>query len=200
MVYGLTYGINALLLVFYPLAGFLADACWGRYITVKNSLCFLFWSIVLILNLSGLAVLGSTSMMIKADSFGTIQAITIAVLCVVFGLPVLSGLIQLLFCSIIAFSANIIQFELDQLHDAPAESLTLYIHWYVWTNQVGVFLLRLPSASLFNDSLKFNSICLQSWIDIFSTNSFRNHSLLGKIQTSLVLNRAWQCKPLQTGI
>jgi peptide/histidine transporter 3/4 len=40
----------------------------------------------------------------------------------------------------------VIQFGFDQLHDSPAESSTLYIHWYVWTNQVGLFLLRLPSA------------------------------------------------------
>ena len=157
MVYGLSYGINALLFVFYPLAGFLADVRWGRYTTVKNSLCFLFWSIVLMPILAGLAFLGSTPLIIKSYDYytfsvSTTQTIITTVLCAVFGLPVLSGLI-LLFCSITAFSANVIQFGLDQLHDAPAESLKLYIHWYVWTNQVGLFLLRLPSASLFNDDI-----------------------------------------------
>ena len=150
-IYGLSYGMNALLLVFYPLAGFLADVRWGRYTTVKNSLCFLFWSIVLISVLAGLALLGSTPLWFI--SYSTTQTITVAMLFVVFSLPVLSGAILFL-CSIIAFNANVIQFGLDQLHDAPAESLKLYIHWYVWTNQVGLFLLRLPSASLFDDSLK----------------------------------------------
>ena len=42
LIYGLSYGMNGLLFLFYPLAGFLADVRWGRYITVKNSLCFLF--------------------------------------------------------------------------------------------------------------------------------------------------------------
>ena len=142
-IYGLSYGMNALLLVFCPLAGFLADVRWGRYTTVKNSLCFLFWSIVLISVLAGLALLGSTPLWFI--SYSTTQTITVAMLFVVFGLPVLSGAILFL-CSIIAFNANVIQFGLDQLHDAPAESLKLYIHWYVWTNQVGLFLLRLPSA------------------------------------------------------
>ena len=150
-IYGLSYGMNALLLVFYPLAGFLADVRWGRYTTVKNSLCFLFWSIVLISVLAGLALLGSTPLWFI--SYSTTQTITVAMLFVVFSLPVLSGAILFL-CSIIAFNANVIQFGLDQLHDAPAESLKLYIHWYVWTNQVGLFLLRLPSASLFDDDLK----------------------------------------------
>ena len=155
MLYGLTYGTNALLLIFYPLAGFLADVCWGRYTTVKNSLCFLLWSIILISVLAGLALLGSTPLWFISyySSVSTTQTIVTTVLCVVLGLPVLSGVI-LLFCSITAFSANVIQFGLDQLHDAPAESLKLYIHWYVWTNQVGLFLLRLPSASLFDDGLE----------------------------------------------
>ena len=104
--------------------------------------------------LAGLVFLGSTPLLIKLDdSLSITQTIVTTVLCVVLGLPWLSGLI-LLFCSITAFSANVIQFGLDQLHDAPAESLKLYIHWYVWTNQVGLFLLRLPSASHFNDFLK----------------------------------------------
>ena len=161
MVYGLLYGINALLFVFYPLAGFLADIRWGRYTTVKNSLCFLFWSIVLISVLAGLALLGSTPLIIKSYDYypfsvSTTQTIVTTVLCVVLGLPVLSGLI-LFFCSITAFSANVIQFGLDQLHDAPAESLKLYIHWYVWTNQVGLFLLRLSSASHFSTSITYAS-------------------------------------------
>ena len=103
--------------------------------------------------LAGLALLCSTPLFIKSYTFSisTTQTIVTTVLCVVFGLPVLSGLIR----SITAFNANVIQFGLDQLHDAPTESLKLYIHWYVWTNQVGLFLLRLPSASLFDDSLKF---------------------------------------------
>ena len=60
MLFGLSYGISALLLVFYPLAGFLADVRWGRYATVKNSLCFLFLSTVIMIILTGLALLGST--------------------------------------------------------------------------------------------------------------------------------------------
>ena len=42
LIYGLSYGMNALLFLFYPLTGFLADVCWGRYTTVKNTLCFFF--------------------------------------------------------------------------------------------------------------------------------------------------------------
>ena len=150
ILFGLSYSISALLLFFYPLAGFLADVCWGRYATVKNSLCFLFWSIAMIIVLTGLALLGSTPMFMRVDDYNydsihTIKIVTIAVLSIIFGIPVLLGIILLL-CSTIAFNANVIQFGIDQLHDAPAESSTLYIHWYVWTTQVGLFLIRLPAA------------------------------------------------------
>ena len=157
LIYGLPYGLNALLFLFYPLAGFLADVRWGRYITVKNSLCFLFWSVVLMAFVAGLGMLVSTIMFMQSyyyDSLTTTEAITIAVLCLVFGVPGLCGL-MLCFSSIVAFSANVIQFGFDQLHDSPAESSTLYIHWYVWTNQVGLFLFRLPSAVFSYDFTKY---------------------------------------------
>ena len=158
ILFGLSYGISALLLVFYPLAGFLADVCWGRYVTVKNSLCFLFWSITMIIVLTGLALLGSTPMIMRVDDYNydsihTIEIVTVAVLSIIFGIPVLLG-IMLFLCSTIAFNANVIQFGIDQLHDAPAEYSSLYIHWYVWTSQVGLFLIRLPSATVFSFVIK----------------------------------------------
>ena len=89
LLYGLSYGMNALLFLFYPLAGFLADVCWGRYATVKNSLWFLFWSIILVLFAASLVLLGSTLMITRY----TIQVITVAVVCVVFGLPAICGVV-----------------------------------------------------------------------------------------------------------
>ena len=102
--------------------------------------------------LAGLGMLGSTTIFLQSEHYESltrsnlkkviIEYVTIAVLCVVFGLPV----VTLFLSSIVAFSANVIQFGFDQLHDSPAEASTLYIHWYVWTNQVGLFLLRLPAV------------------------------------------------------
>ena len=164
LIYGLPYGLSALLFLFYPLAGFLADVCWGRYVTVKNGLCFLFWSIVTVTVMMafGVSMLGSTTIFVPSTAnyhYTTTEIIIIAVLCLVFGVPGLCGL-MLCFSSIVAFSANVIQFGFDQLHDSPAESswTTLYIHWYVWTNQVGLFLFRLPSAVFSGyDSIKYTT-------------------------------------------
>ena len=185
LLYGLSYGMNALLFLFYPLAGFLADVCWGRYATVKNSLWFLFWSIILVLFAAGLVLLGPTLMITRY----TIQVITVAVVCVVFGLPAICGVV-LFFCSIVVFSANVIQFGFDQLHDSPAESSTLYIHWYVWTNQVGLFLLRLPSAFFFSDYIQYTAYAVSPVLAFIALIKFfsRNYSWLRKTQASLVLD------------
>ena len=66
----------------------------------------------------------------EIDSLSTRQiAITITV-SAVFGLPFLAGVI-LLVCSLVAFSANVIQFGIDQLRDAPSDDSVLYIYWYM---------------------------------------------------------------------
>ena len=48
----------------------------------------------------------------------TIQAIMIAVIAVVFGIPILVDLLLTL-CGLVAFSANVVQFGIDQLRDMP---------------------------------------------------------------------------------
>ena len=45
--------------------------------------------------------------------------------------------------SFVALSANVIQFGLDQLHDASTDDSVIYIHWYVWTYYLGMSLVKL---------------------------------------------------------
>ena len=100
---GVSYGFTGFLLLFYPLAGCLADIRWGRHKTVVNSLCFILWSLVLVVMLGGLATVGLIPLM-GSDwpiSLNTKQTISSVVLFVVFGLPCLFGLILFL-CSLIA--------------------------------------------------------------------------------------------------
>ena len=72
-----------------------------------------------------------------------VQIITLAVVCVVFGLPIFIALLLTL-CGLVSFSANVIQYGMDQLHDAPTEDSILYVHWYVWTTFAGLLALRPP--------------------------------------------------------
>ena len=137
------YGASAFLVLFYPLAGCLADIRWGRHKTVVNSLYFTFWSTVLIITIGGLGTICFIRMMeLSPDELNPIQIATTVVVCTLFGIPLFFGGILLL-CSLVAFSANVIQYGMDQLHDAPADDSVLYIHWYVWT----VFLVLLVVRS-----------------------------------------------------
>ena len=63
-------------------------------------------------------------------------------LIVVFG--VLGGIATItLFVGLIGFTANVVQFGMDQLYDSPAEDSTLFIHWYVWTYYASFFSVQL---------------------------------------------------------
>ena len=57
------YGFNAFVFLFYPLAGYLADIRWGRHKTVVNSLCFIMWTLILLIVLGGLTVIGHIPIM-----------------------------------------------------------------------------------------------------------------------------------------
>ena len=146
LVMGASYGASAFLLLFYPLAGCLADIRWGRHKTVVNSLYFTFWSFVSLTVLGGLLTIGLITIIYnpEADTKShNLHITTITVICVLFGIPIFFGVILTL-CSLIAFSANVIQYGMDQLHDAPSDDSVLYIHWYVWTIFLGLLIIRIP--------------------------------------------------------
>ena len=93
---GISYGASALLFLFYPLAGYLADVRWGRYKAVVNGLSFILYGILMMIFLAGLATIGSIPILIRDpdySSLNTTQTITAIMLVVVFGLPVLFGLV-----------------------------------------------------------------------------------------------------------
>ena len=102
------------------------------------------WTLILIIMLGSLTVIGHIPVMDSwPSSLNTLQTTASVVLFVVLGLPAIFGVILLL-CSLIAFNANVIQYGMDQLHDAPTDDSVLYIHWYVWTIYVGFLVVRLP--------------------------------------------------------
>ena len=56
---------------------------------------------------------------------------------------------------LIGFTANVVQYGMDQLHDSPGEDRTLFIHWYVWTYHAA---LLIPKACLIFEAL-FSFYC-----------------------------------------
>ena len=155
------YGASAFLVLFYPLAGCLADIRWGRHKTVVNSLYFTFWSLVLIITLAGLGTICFIPIMVLTpDELNTIQITTTVVVCTLFGIPICFGVILIL-CSLVAFSANVIQYGMDQLHDAPTDDSVLYIHWYVWTVFLVLLVVR-SSCVFFSNPLYISYYCIDS--------------------------------------
>ena len=113
---------TALIYCLYPIAGLLADLKFGRYKTIVSSLWLLVTGAPLLLIGSGLLV---TGLQFSIKSMAYIPLIATG------GILTGTGLL-LLVCSAVAFSANIIQFGLDQLYDSPAEDQIIFIHWYIW--------------------------------------------------------------------
>ena len=152
------YSVVAFLFLFYPLAGCLADIQWGRYKAVVYSVRIIWGSLVAIVVLGGVATVSMIPVILKSQDQVTydpnkIQLTMIILVGVVFGVPAFIAFLLML-CGLVCFSANVIQYGMDQLHDAPMEVSILYIHWYVWTSYAGL----MPLEILFNIDREVSSL------------------------------------------
>ena len=128
------YGIIAVIFCFFPLAEFLADTRFGRYKTVVRSLFFILISIPLTFVVV-LALL--TIINIHVESRAVFLFLTVLLSLFAFALTILT------YIGVVGFTANVIQFGMDQLHDSPGEDRTLFIHWYVWVYYLSIFIGQL---------------------------------------------------------
>ena len=156
VIMGYVYVFHAILQLFYPLAGLLADVRFGRYRSVMCSL----WSL-----LAGF-VLIHMSFLLSFSKFylplGTLpwSYAVLVIMLAMFGVPILIG-IFLNVSSMVTFNANFIQFGLDQLHDAPTEHLVVFIHWCVIISKIAVL-----ASNIFIDS-NFTSSCRPYFLPLF---------------------------------
>ena len=141
------YGGAAVLLCFFPAAGYLADVKFGRYRTVVASV------ILVLVSVSLLALTGVVSLppiVLLGDGFPRYGYIAVAFACL---------FVIVLYVGLIGFTANVVQFGMDQLHDSPGEDRTLFIHWYVWLYYVSIVVgqltVTLPYASSSDSDLSF---------------------------------------------
>ncbi len=121
------YSLVAIIALLSPLSGFLADVCCDRYRVVHTGLGLICGSFLL---LSFDAVL---TMILGISIWSSGNVLHACVL-------IMSGCSYILF--VIGHSnyrANIIQFGLDQLLEAPSSSLALFIHWLIWAEKDGYF-------------------------------------------------------------
>ena len=108
----IVYLCVALLLVFYPVSGFLADVYCGRRNVIFTSLCLILCS------------LASLLVVILPITYHR-HFTTTAVLVSCFGL-------LLAIIGIAGYGANFIQFGLDHLLEAPSQDQALFVHWAKW--------------------------------------------------------------------
>ena len=154
----MAYGVVVVFTCFFPLAGILADIKFGRHKTVVTSLFIVLLTLSLEIAFAAIIILGI---------FKLWQLV------VVFG--VLGGLVFIMLqVGLIGFTANVVQFGMDQLHDSPAEDNTLFIHWYVWTYYASFFSVQLAWSLGFqlpfnySDFTSYNiiGICLLALIPV----------------------------------
>lgn len=142
----------ALAMLLYPLSGFMADVCCGRYKSVIISLCILACSLACF-TISCTTMMFSKANIINAHSVGHKVG-----LCGVFVIAFL-----LFFVGLSGFQANFIQLGLDQLLEAPSEYLGLFVHWATWAGSVAApfcHILFAVYACSQNDNLLYGLLSL----------------------------------------
>ena len=116
------YAVGAVVYMFFPIAGFVADVYCGRYKVIRFSV-WLLWIALLLISLYAI---------VSSFTISTLNEHGIIIVSVVASVALLVFAV-----GISAFQANIIQFGTDQLQDASAGELSAFIRWYVWTSYLG---------------------------------------------------------------
>ena len=163
--YCLPYASLALIMIFYPLSGFIADVYCGRFKTIVCSFCFLFASLFL------LCFIGVAVTFIKLH----VQPIDIlpfvgTKLGIFF---LISSLVSSLFFifGLVGYQANVIQFGLDQLFEAQSHYLGLFIHYTSWAFHLGAILPLASFPLLWCDHLRSAAQKVLCSIAVFATLS-----------------------------
>ena len=122
---GFLYALLAMIAMFYPLSGFLADVCCGRFRTIIVGL-----SIILISSITAavLFAVGQSTHRSKGNVLLEERVPYLVFEC---------GAVFFTVIGYAVYQANFIQLGLDQLTEAPSMNLSLFIHWAVWADTLG---------------------------------------------------------------
>ena len=137
--------------IFSPLFGFLADVHFGRCRVLSASICLILVACMIVCLIAILRLLVTAGVW-------NINLYTRDVQPVTFGLGAVAVL--LLLPGITSYQANFIPFGLDQLCDAPSVSLALFIHWIVYADRLGTFVIQIID-------IVYECISMVEWFDGF---------------------------------
>ena len=133
--YSVPYALLVLFTVFYPLSGFIADVCCGRYKTILCSFFFMFMSFLLLCTAEVVLLASKLQLTTVNELFHN----TLGILGLILGVLLLPCVLL----GLAAYRANFIQFGLDQLIEAPNRYLGLFIHYTMLAFHMGSLLLAL---------------------------------------------------------
>ena len=152
-----TYSMNAIILIFCPIAGFLADVKFSRFRAIVTGSYVLLLSVIMVILAQSLALPNVYCFLIQNRTCSNDHLFWIGL-----GLSFLFGIFLII--GFVGFIANAIQFGLDQLHDSPAEDQSLFIHWFVWIFYVYIILSSNSIGLLLNLSQPFLKYIVITWI------------------------------------
>ena len=137
----LPYAILAFVSMLYPLSGFVADVCCGRFKTVLTGLCLIFAFILLIFLVEILVLIKTNHLSFYELSVTLHYNIEGIIACILIALAIVAYIIGLA-----GYQANVIQLGLDQLFEAPSQYLSLFILYAVWAFKLGSlpFIVHFP--------------------------------------------------------
>ena len=125
-------------MIFYPLSGFIADTCCGRFKTIIISQTLITLSLVS----SCIVVLVIRNELgTSFKSYKLIQEEGILVL-----ILLILGII-LFSVGMIGYQANFIQFGLDQLMEAPSQYLGLFAHYATWASCISYLMVSVVTVT-----------------------------------------------------
>ena len=133
----LVSAILAVIAIFYPLSGFIADVWCGQFKVIIISLTSIFFSTIIV----------AITVVIWSNLKDTHQRMVFVLLKERIPLYVIGfGAAFIIILGYAAYQANFIQLGLDQLMEAPSTVLRLFIHCAVWAETLGIALVGVACA------------------------------------------------------
>ena len=157
----LPYALLALVMMLYPLSGFIADVCCGRLkIVVISLISLLICGVLLLLGLTVLVTVRQARIILALRHNQGMLVIILAVLSLVSFIIGLAG-----------YQANFVQLGLDQLFEAPSQYLGLFVHYAIWAFNLGsvYFFINFFMVLCVNEQNKMALVAIQVLILIIFT-------------------------------
>ena len=150
----------AVLMIFYPLSGFIADTCCGRFKTVIISQTLITLSFV---SSCIIALLIRNKLSESFKSYNLIQGEGILVLILLISTAILFSV------GMIGYQANFIQFGLDQLMEAPSQYLGLFVHYATWASCISYLMVSVVTDVQLRSSTQHVRLILLTALFLLAT-------------------------------